>query len=607
MVFFQRSAPTRLANTRRTAAALRHRPLRVEPLEDRCLLSWALDPTFTTPGYPPGHVFFSDLGEPSSMALQPDHKIVMAGFTGETTGNTNFSIVRFLPNGQPDPGFGVGGEVNFSFYDNAGADVAYSMVIQPWDGKIVLAGQASPGGSVGNLGYVFALARFNPDGTPDLSFGGVNGDDPGKVTISFSNNSGHMVTGRAYALALLDNHQIIVGGTADFNTNPTTGEWFALARLNPDGTTDPAFGTGGEVLLQARDNDEIHGLLVLPDDGNGQKIVFCGQDLIAPGAGNNMAVGRLLPDGQPDPSFAVDSPYTGIRLISFGIGHNDGATAIIRQPADGKLVVIGSTQYFSQFGDFLGDFAAARLTPDGDLDSSGFGSGGKVTVDIGYSDIAYDVALQTMGPDTGKLVLGGYTLFQDGPISFSGARLFPDGAVEQTFVYNWPNSFGHGDQIRSLVVQPWDDRILAGGFHTDPTTSGPAVVRMCADPRACSVAISAQRAMPGPPAPPAPASRARQETMVTAPRTLSDRAAAVLPRTPPSPLVTAGVARADVAVGGSGVAGGPPGQRSGLKARRGLEVAAATDVLWQGAMLTTPLANPVSPEPSARTGHSMHR
>jgi uncharacterized delta-60 repeat protein len=476
-----------------------HRPLYLERLEDRCLPSWALDPTFTTPGYPPGHVFFPNFGEASSAVFQKDGKIVAAGYTGEIPGNQNFSVVRFLPNGQPDPTFGNGGEVNFDFYHNSGADAVLSLAIQPWDSKIVVAGIASPTGSGGPLGLVFALARFNPDGTPDLSFGGVNGDDPGKVSITFTDQSGQpALSALAYAVAVQDDHRIVVGGTADFSPDPTAGSWFAAARLNADGTLDPTFGRGGKALFAGGENDQIHALLLLPDDGTGQKIVFAGQDRPAPGAGKDFAVGRLLPNGTPDAGFAPGSPYPGIRLLSFGAGHSDTAWGLLRQPFDGKLVVTGGTQYVSQFGDALEDFALARLTPDGDSDP-GFGAGGQTTLDIGYNDIAYGVALQNQGADAHKIVIAGYTLFQNGPISFSGARFFPDGALDSTFVVGFPNSSGHGDQAQEVLVQPGDDKIVAVGFHTSPTVGGFAAVRLCADPRACAAHLPPPTPVPAPP------------------------------------------------------------------------------------------------------------
>jgi hypothetical protein len=160
--------------------------------------------------------------------------------------------------------------------------------------------------------------------------------------------------------------------------NPTTGGRFAAARLHADGTLDATFGSGGKEVFAARDNDEIHNL-VLPDDGAGQKM-FCGQDLTAPLAGNNFAVGQLLPDGTPDSSFAAGSPFPGIRVSSFGAGHSDATWGLLRQPFDGKLVVVGGTEHISQFGDALADFALARLTPNGDLYAGGFGVGGQTTL-----------------------------------------------------------------------------------------------------------------------------------------------------------------------------------------------------------------------------------
>src|SRR5262249_28410697 len=157
-----------------------------------------------------------------------------------TDNNPNFALTRFLPNGQLDPTFGSGGFVNDSFYDNPGFDVIFAMAMQPWDGKFVVVGHASPSGAPGNFGYVFAIGRYNPDGSPDLSFGGLNGDPPGKVSITFTDDQGQaMVTGRAYAVAIQDDHRIVVGGTADFDLNPTQGGRFALARLDPDGRLDP--------------------------------------------------------------------------------------------------------------------------------------------------------------------------------------------------------------------------------------------------------------------------------------------------------------------------------------------------------------------------------
>src|SRR5262252_7340578 len=87
-----------------------------------------LDPTFGTPGL---------AAVPSSVVIQPDGKIVVAGgafplftFLG------NFEVVRYNPNGSLDTSFGNGGIVTTNFPEGS---YASSVALQA-DGKIIAAG-----------------------------------------------------------------------------------------------------------------------------------------------------------------------------------------------------------------------------------------------------------------------------------------------------------------------------------------------------------------------------------------------------------------------------------------------------------------------------------
>jgi uncharacterized delta-60 repeat protein len=455
-------------------------------------LSWAFDPTFTTPGYPPGHVFFPNFGEASAAALQGDGKVVMGGWTAPNN-QMNFSVVRLLNNGQPDRTFGRGGEVNVSFFNNAGPSIIFAVAVQPWDGKIVVAGLAPQTYIDNRPQFVFAIMRLLPDGTPDPTFTGTHNEGPGKVSVRFVDAGGQdMANAEAFALAIQDDHGIVVGGSADFSPQAGTGKRFALARLNEDGSLDARFGVGGRVLLTARDEDQINGLALLPPDQTGaQKILFAGQDVNPANGSSDFAVGQLLPDGSPDPAFARRSAFRGIRLIDFtppgGPTHSDAASDLVRQP-DGRIVVAGTTGYQSQFGDQFQDFAVARLTPAGNLDAGpgGFAGTGMITLDVGYVDVAQSVALQSMGADAGKIVIAGYSFRVGTPFFFSGARFNADGSLDATFNSNFPRSYGHGDQGWQVLVQPWDDQLVVAGFHTEPSVGGFAAVRLCADPTPCS-------------------------------------------------------------------------------------------------------------------------
>ena len=113
-----------------------------------------------------------------SVAIQADGKIVAAGSSWNGPGHgDDFALVRYNPDGSLDTSFDGDGKVTTPV--GTLDDEANSVAVQP-DGKIVVAGYGWNGTTVdfpliGN--FDFALARYNADGSLDTSF---NGD--GRVT-----------------------------------------------------------------------------------------------------------------------------------------------------------------------------------------------------------------------------------------------------------------------------------------------------------------------------------------------------------------------------------------------------------------------------------------
>src|SRR5207245_5340246 len=136
-----------------------------------------------------------------------------------------FALARYNADGTLDPSFGGGGRVLTNF---AGRDEASALALQS-DGKIVVAGFSGAGGR-----QDFAVARYNPDGSLDPSFG-----SGGRVLTDFGGDD------EAAALALQSDGKIVVTG---FSFSDAGGSDIALARSNPDGTLDASFGSGGRVL-----------------------------------------------------------------------------------------------------------------------------------------------------------------------------------------------------------------------------------------------------------------------------------------------------------------------------------------------------------------------
>jgi len=169
-----------------------------------------------------------------AVALQPDQKIVAAGFANNANGVREFALVSYLSNGQLDATFGAAGKVTTSISGNG--DDAYAVVIQP-DGRIVLAG------SVSGQSEEFGLVRYNSDGTLDNTFG-----SGGEVTLEFDHFGD-----AAQAVALQSDGKIVVAGRATQHSPPFDFQRFGIARYNPDGTLD-SFGSAGKVMTGFSDN-----------------------------------------------------------------------------------------------------------------------------------------------------------------------------------------------------------------------------------------------------------------------------------------------------------------------------------------------------------------
>jgi uncharacterized delta-60 repeat protein len=185
------------------------------------------------------------------IALQADGKLVAVGDDYSGT-NLEFFLTRFNADGSLDTSFGNGGKVLTGFDGGLGSfDQAFDLVVQP-DGKLVAAGYAEIEPATD-----FALARYNPDGSLDTSFG--NG---GKVTTDFGGGDNH---GHAMVLqpaTKTDEAKIVVAGSAVVDGQ----DEFALARYNADGKLDPSFGAGGTITTAfAGGPDFANGVLLQPD------------------------------------------------------------------------------------------------------------------------------------------------------------------------------------------------------------------------------------------------------------------------------------------------------------------------------------------------------
>jgi len=297
-----------------------------------------------------------------AVAVQPDGKIVAAG---DDANATKFAVARLLADGKPDPTFGTGGELTIDF--GATYQPAAAVALQP-DGKIVLAGysqtgatstfalarldpngtldntfdgdgKVTVGAAAGNIeqargvavqadGKIVAVGRAGTAASSDFGF--VRVTSLGQLDTTF-NGTGKLAvdvggTGDfAVSVVAQSNGKILAGG----KNGTFPAEDMALVRVDGAGVLDPSFDTDGRVVVDfAGTDDTIQSIARQPDGG----IVVLGRTGL-PGA-FHPAVARLRPNGSLDPAFGTDGKVTVDAKVA-----GDASPAGVSFAPDGNIVV----------------------------------------------------------------------------------------------------------------------------------------------------------------------------------------------------------------------------------------------------------------------------
>jgi uncharacterized delta-60 repeat protein len=336
--------------------------------------------------------------------------------------------------GDLDPSFGNGGLVTTDF--GGRGDFGLAVAVQP-DGKIVAAGNSS---AVGVFSVSFALARYNPNGSLDPTFG-----SGGTVLTSFGGN-----LSAAADIALQPDGKIIAVGIVNGD--------FGVARYSTNGTLDPTFGTGGLLTTDFGGSDQANGVTIQPDG----KIVVVG--LLQ----GSIGVARYNADGSLDSTFGSSGKVITDASPSF-----DGAFDVAI--SSGKIVVGGGTGLYPSSPS---DFQLVRYNANGSLDTT-FGSVGIVTTDFGGTDNIFAIAV---GAD-GKITAAGATKSAL-PGDFAVARYNADGSLDPGFgsggKVTTDFSAGSEDGGNGVVVQPDGTITVAGTAGSPPAGTSFAVLRYTA-------------------------------------------------------------------------------------------------------------------------------
>jgi len=342
----------------------------------------------------------------NDIVVQPDGKIIVAGSAvNNSTSKQNWVMARYNPDGSLDTTFGTGGRVITPILNQS--DTCNSVTLQP-DGKIVAAGVAG----VNFFSSYAAIARFNPDGSLDSSFG-----SGGKTLRELSGMNS------VQDVVVLANGKIFIVGANGTHIGVPFGILFN--------------SSGSEERYMSIDATYLSAVASQPD----------GKVLIAGRIGSSdYTIWRFNTDGSPDTSFDGDGK------VSVQVGTNTfGARGILVKP-DGKILTVGTARFLTA------DVALIQFNPDGSLDTT-FDDDGKVFVNVtGAEDYGIDLALQA----DGKIIALGAS-----GSTFEIIRLRPNGALDTAFAGDGVATITVRNISASAVAIQPDGKIVATGASSE--------------------------------------------------------------------------------------------------------------------------------------------
>jgi uncharacterized delta-60 repeat protein len=346
---------------------------------------------------PNGGTFGNDKGQ--AITLDSSGRILIAGYSYNTSNNSDMALWRYTPSGALDTNFGTGGVV---IHDNAAGGSSYdygNAVAVDANGKILVAGSSMA--ATGSADMV--IWRFNDDGTPDTTF-----DTDGiLVDVRENDDSGN-------AIAIDSNGKIVVAGHTRTSTYDMT-----IWRYNSGGTPDTTFGTDGVAINLTSGVSEFGYSMAL--DANG-KILVAGRGP-GDGVGADMTIWRHNADGTLDTTFDTDGIVTHSNAAG---GDNFDCGNAIAVDSFGKILVAGHS--LNNVGN--DDHVVWRYNADGTLDTT-FDTDGFVTfkVAVGGYDQSYGMILDS----SERILVTGVSQDSTGDYDMVLWRFNPDGSLDTTF------------------------------------------------------------------------------------------------------------------------------------------------------------------------------
>lgn len=366
---------------------------------------------FGADGFAPFPVVSNGFDGPvTTIARQPDGKIIVGGSFTHYNGKPCTGLARLNADGTLDPGFDASAVIT---------GPVSTLSIEP-GGTILVAGDLPPAGGYEQQGVVRLLA---------------NGTLAPGFTVTPLTSSGSL---DVQSLVVQPDGKVLLAGRFGWAGGLSIPDG-RLGRLNADGTRDPEFP---DVLFGPFDPHASTRVtdVALQQDGS---VVVVGRFQTAAGQPAN-GIARLTPTGQFDPRFMAGTGFGGGPVTS---------RELLPQP-DGPLIVVGDFTTYNG----IGRNGVVRLSADGVLDATFNPGTGFRGAEYSPPPLVYPAPVSTGALQTdGKVVVGGsFTSFNGVPRN-GLARLNSNGTLDTGFD---PGGGARGT-IASIVVQP-DGAVLLG-------------------------------------------------------------------------------------------------------------------------------------------------
>jgi len=333
----------------------------------------ALDPNFGFAGVMGG--IGTDLSDLNDIAVGNDGKIVGVGRR-----SNDFFVARVTANGRFDDSLADRGILQTDF--NGGTDTAGNVQIQT-DGKIIVVGL-----SIQNSQRRVALARYNPDGSLDNTFG-----TGGKVVLASN-----------FVVAFTSVIKIQADGK--YVLNCQIGNHIGIVRLNSNGTLDTTFDGDGLVTTNLGTTTSSPYDLAIQQDG---KIVVVG----ARNINQDSFILRYNTNGSLDTTFNV----TGTKIINYS-PNSDFLMSLAIQP-DGKIVAVGNSNNAT---------VVSRFLSNGNFDTTFIG-GGTIPYNLDTVNNEWGTGIHIMAD--GRMIVISASAVSPRPLL--AARLNQNGSLDTTF------------------------------------------------------------------------------------------------------------------------------------------------------------------------------